>query len=216
MVEAPFPSNIEKQIIDEKQYLLNCLNKKYSLKIERNMHYIFFNLYKLDEISLFYYKNKFDLPKIIQLLKINPDLYNDFPKIFKLIEECYSNNKISLNIYNNVIDLILNINENNIIIHLIKSDLNLNEKFNSVIEQIKFIKKKANNLIDDRLCIIEVLLHDIENDTNAKINEQNKEIDIFQQKMLKDVNEIKGTNYEIKELKEKILNIKKQKDKLKI
>ena len=142
MVEAPLPLNKEQQIIEEKEYLLNYLNEKYSLKIERNIQYIFFNLYKLEEMSLFYYKNKFDLPKIIQLLKINPNLYNDFSKIFKLIEECYSKNKISLKINNDVIDLILNINENKNIIHLIKSDLNLNEKFNAVIEQIKFIKKK--------------------------------------------------------------------------
>ena len=209
----PNPLNEGIEIIEKKEYILN---EKYSLIIERDLYYLYFKLSIIDDISLFCYKNKFDLQIIIQLMKVNSNIYNNLEKIFKLIEDCYSNNKISVKINDNNIDLILKINQNDILIHLEKSDIDLNQRFEAVIEEIKCIKKKSNNLIDDRLYGIEFLLKEIENDTNIKINEEKKEIDNFQKTILKSMNDISGNIDEINELKERISNIKKQKENLNI
>ena len=153
-------------------------------------------------------------------MKINPDDFNNLEKIYKLIEELYSNNKISLKINNNNIDLIItiyeNFKENNIFIPLKKSELNFNEKFDMILNGIKTIKNNSNNLFDDRIFGIEILLEDIKNDINLKINEEKKEIDNFEKNVIKNIKEINESYDEINELKEKISNIKKQKEKLKI
>ena len=220
-MEAPTPINVEnpqKQILEKKEYIINYLNDKYNLIIKRDLVYIYFKLYKLEEITLFKYKNKFYLKSIINHLKINPILYNDFDKIFKLIDECYSNNKIFLNINNDMMDLIMKLNENSkmndITIHLKKSELNINEQFEVMIKEIKSIKINSNNLLDDRLFGIELLLNDIKNDINNKISEEKKEMDSLGKKSLNNVTQIKKTYDEIEELKERIYKIKMAKENL--
>ena len=85
-----------------------------------------------------------------------------------------------------------------------------------ILNEIKTIKNNATNLFDDRLYGIEILLDDIKNDVNIKINEEKKEIDSFERNVIQNVKEINENYNEIQELKEKISNIKKQKEKLKI
>lgn len=220
-MEAPTPINVEnpqKQILEKKEYIINYLNDKYNLIIKRDLVYIYFKLYKLEEITLFKYKNKFYLKSIINHLKINPILYNDFDKIFKLIDECYSNNKIFLNKNNDMMDLIMKLNENSkmndITIHLKKSELNINEQFEVMIKEIKSIKINSNILLDDRLFGIELLLNDIKNDINNKISEEKKEMDSLGKKSLNNVTQIKKTYDEIEELKERIYKIKMAKENL--
>ena len=219
MEEAPLPIIVdiqEKQIIEEKDYIINNSKDQYRLIIKRDLGHIYFKLYKLGEIALFRYKNKFDLKNIIDILKINQFLYNDFDKIFKLIDECYSNNKIFLNINNTNIDLIIKLNDNSkeyeVTIHLYKSQLNMNEQFEDIINEIKDIKKDPNNLLDDRIFGIQLLLNDIKNDANIKISEDKKEIDSLGKKSLNNVNEIKKTYDEIEQLKKRISKIKKEKE----
>ena len=85
-----------------------------------------------------------------------------------------------------------------------------------ILNGIKTIKNNSNNLFDDRIFGIEILLEDIKNDINLKINEEKKEIDNFEKNVIKNIKEINESYDEINELKEKICNIKKQKEKLKI
>ena len=223
MEEAPTPDFLEKsknEIKGKKEYLLNHLNEQYNLIIERDLSYIYFKLYKLNEITLFNYENKFNLKDIIHQLKINPDYYNNIEKICILIEELYSNKKIYLKNNNNCIDLVLNLNENfkeyEIFIPLKKTELKFNEKFDLIFNEIKAIKNNTTNLFDDRIYGIEILLDDIKNDVNIKINEEKKEIDSFEKNVIKNVKEINESYDEIKKLKDRINNIKKQKEKLKI
>ena len=222
MEEAPTPIYLETkdEIIEKKEFLINHLNEQYNLIIERDLSNINFELYKLSEIDLFNYTNKFSLKSITLQLKINPDNYNNLQKIYKLFEEFYSNNKISIKVNNNNIDLIIKIHENfkeyEISIPLKKTEIDYNEKFDIIVNEIKTIKNNSTNLFDDRLYGIEILLDDIKNDVNIKINEEKKEIDSFEKNVIQNVKEINESYEEIQELKEKISNIKKQKEKLKI
>ena len=89
MEEAPTPIYLEtkNEIIEKKECLFNHLNEQYNLIIERDLSNIYFELYKLNEITLFNYTNKFTLKNIILELKINPHQYNSLEKVFKLFEE---------------------------------------------------------------------------------------------------------------------------------
>ena len=101
-----------------------------------------------------------------------------------------------------LLPFINNKKENIIPIHLIKTELDLNEKFDEVINQINIIKN--NNKLDDRLYAIELLLDDIKYEAKEKLNKDEKEINIFKERVLKDVGEINENMDEINYLKEKI------------
>ena len=206
----------KEESIIKKEYSLNNFNDKYNLIIEIHLDHIYFKLYKSNELDLFYYKNKFDLKSIVDLLEINPDIYKNFNNILMLINEYYLNNKISLYVNNDNIDLIIkvtkNSKENEIYIHLIKTESDVNENFDAVINQINLLKK--NNSLDDRLYALELLINDIRSDTSVRIEEENKNIDLLQKRILKNVNDISQSMDEINELKKRISNIKKQKENL--
>lgn len=123
------------------------------------------------------------------------------------MDESYYNNNISLKINNKEsIDLNINIlnnkKENKIPIHLVRIEFDLNEKFDEVVNQITIIKN--NSKLDDRLYAIELLLDDIKYETKEKLNKDEKEINIFKERVLKDVDEINKNMDEINCLKEKI------------
>ena len=217
MAEAPLPLYIEtpkEYCIKKGQYTIN----NYNLIIEVDSNYIYFCAACSNEISLFQYKSKFDFISIIKYLGINENNYYNLNEVFKLIEESYYNNKLSLKFNNkDCLDLniiILNNKKENIVpIHLIKTELDLNEKFDMVIHQINIIKQ--NNKLDDRLYAVELLLSDIKYETNEKLKKEEKEINIFKEKVLKDVDEIKKNMDDINELKEKIKYYEANKHKFK-
>ena len=186
--------------------------------MERDLYYIYFKLYKQNEIILYFYKNKFNLDNIANNLLLNPNIYNNIEKIFKFIDDNYSNNKIFININYNIVDLIIKITKDSkeyeTQIKLLKSDLDINETFKALNNEIKIIKKNKNNLLDDRLFGVELLLNDIQNDTNIRLNKEKKEIDSFEKKISNSINEINENMEEINILKEKINNFKKQKENL--
>ena len=181
-------------------------NDKYNLVIERDSNKIYFKLYKINEITLFCYKNYFTLAKIINQLKLNSQKYNNLKMLFKLFEENYYNNNIIIEINDNIVYLIID----KASINLIKTDLDINEIFSFVIDEIKNIK--MNNGLIDSFFAIELFLNEIKNDINIKLNEEKKLIDSFQKEVLNDNKEIKESMKEINELKEKIDNFKKQRE----
>jgi hypothetical protein len=101
-------------------------------------------------------------------------------------------------------------------IHLIESEISMDEKFELVMNEIKSIKMNSSNLLDDRLFGIELLLDDIKNDVNIRINDEKKEIEAYEKKVINNVNELKQNYQDINELKEKISNIKMHKELLNI
>ena len=221
--EAPIPIDIDslkKNITEKKEYIINNNNEKFKLLVEKNSFYINFQLYKFDEINFLCYENKFNLKDITNHLKLNPNIYTDLNKIFKLIEELYSKNKIFIKTKNTSIELVLylynNSTEYEIAIHLRKRELNIKESFELVTNEIKEMKKNSSNLLDDRLFGIELLLNDIKNEIINKNNNEKKEIEIYEKKIKNNTNELKKNYEDINELKEKIFNIQKYKEMLNI
>ena len=206
MAEAPISLKVETPKdypIKKGQYPIN----NYIVIIEIDQNYIYFSAHTSNELSLFHYKSNFDFISIIKYLGINDDKYYNLNEVFKLMDESYYNNNLSLKINNKEsIDLNINIlnnkKENIIPIHLVKTELDLNEKFDEVINQINIIKN--NNKLDDRLYAIELMLDDIKYEAKEKLNKDEKEINIFKERVLKDVDEINKNMDEINYLKEKI------------
>ena len=217
MAEEPFSLTAEtpkENSIKKGQYPIN----NYIVIIEIDSNYIYFSVHSSNGIPLFHYKNKFDFINIIKYLGIDDNKYYNLNEIFKLMEESYYNNNLSLEINNkDSIDLniiILNNKKENVIpIHLVKTELDLNEKFDEVVNQINIIKN--NNKLDDRLYAIELLLDDIKYETKERLNKEEKEINLFKERVLKDVNEINQNMDEIKDLKGKIKYYEENKYKLK-
>ena len=223
MDDAPTAINDEiykNNILGKNEYLINNGNGKYKLIVEIDLNYIYFKLYNIDEINFINYQNKFNLKNIIHILKLHLDLYTDLNQIYKLIEELYSDGKIFLKTKENQFELIFKLKANSkeyeSYINLIKSEFSTNEKFELVMNEIKFIKMNSTNKLDDRLIGIELLLDDIKNDVNTRINDEKKQIEIYEKKVVNNVNELKQNYQDISELKEKIMNIKKQKELLNI
>ena len=217
MAEEPFSLTAEtpkENSIKKGQYPIN----NYIVIIEIDSNYIYFNVHSSNGMPLFHYKNKFDFINIIKYLGIDDNKYYNLNEIFKLMEESYYNNNLSLEINNkDSIDLniiILNNKKENVIpIHLVKTELDLNEKFDEVVNQINIIKK--NKKLDDRFYAIELLLDDIKYETKERLNKEEKEINIFKEKVLKDINEINQNMDEINDLKGKIKYYEENKYKLK-
>ena len=191
---------------NKKEYFLDYMNDKYRLLIERDSKKIFFKLDKSNEISLFYYRNNFTLEKIVNQLELDSQKYNTFEKLFKLIDENYKYNNIIIIINDNTVDLLIGKTS----ISLIKTDVDINEMFSNILNEIIDIKKNGV----DELVAIELFLNDIKNDTDIKLNEENEKINSLQNDIAKDLNETNKIKEEINELKEKINNFKKQKENL--
>ena len=200
------PDSLLNIINNKKEYFLDYMNDKYRLLIERDSKKIFFKLDKSNEISLFYYRNNFTLEKIVNQLELDSKKYDTFEKLFKLIDENYKYNNIIIIINDNTVDLLIGKTS----ISLIKTDVDINEMFSNVLNEIIDIKKNGV----DELVAIELFLNDIKNDTDIKLNEENEKINSLQNDISKDLNETNKIKEEINELKEKINNFKKQKENL--
>ena len=85
-------------IIKKKEYNLEMNNNQYILNITIDNKFINFELTQTNDILFFDYKTKFNLNGIIKKLEISHKLYNDLEKVMDLIDNCYSNNKLILNL----------------------------------------------------------------------------------------------------------------------
>ena len=85
------------QKIIKKEYKIKKNEKNYNLIISKDNEYIYFKIYKLNELISICYKNKFDLKNIINILNLSPNLYENLDKVIELIDECYKNEKILIN-----------------------------------------------------------------------------------------------------------------------
>ena len=99
---APIEYNESNQIdnnikIIKKEYKIKKNENNYNLIISKDNEYIYFKIYQLNELISIYYKNKFDLKNIINILNLSPNLYENLDKVIELIDECYKNEKILIN-----------------------------------------------------------------------------------------------------------------------
>ena len=136
---APIEYNESNQIdnnlkIIKKEYKIKKNEKIYNLIISKDNEYIYFKIYKLNELISIYYKNKFDLKNIINILNLSTHLYDNLDKVIELIDECYKNKKILINEEKDnkmylIIKYMIGFKEHEFLIVLKKEELDINEKF---------------------------------------------------------------------------------------
>ena len=214
--------NIEKGESDEekKEYLINTKYTNYKLLIIINYQKETIQL-KINENSFmpkYIYSNIYNFKEMKSLLKLG-DIYNN-DQIVYFFDDAYSKNKIYIKDEDFNIKLIIKLpNENNesneSILILNKKDLDINEKFEMIINEINCIKNNNISLIDKKFEEIFERLNNIESSMNEKIkdnkenlNSLNKEIDT---KILKNNQDTilslkKEFKKEIDDLKNVILN----------
>ena len=89
---APIEYNQSKAIINNeinKEYKIHINEENYNLIINIENEFIYFKIYKLDDLISIDYKNKFDLKSLINILQLNLNLYDNFEKVIELIDDCY-------------------------------------------------------------------------------------------------------------------------------
>ena len=145
----------------QKEYNFELKEDKYKLIIIINKEYIHFKLFKINGISFTYYNNKYNLNSIVYLLGLSLNLYNNLEKVLELINECYNNKNIKINIAKNKLYMILKYplgyKVHEFTIELVMKEYNVNEKFGAVINEIILLKNKGNIKRNENMQIIEIL-----------------------------------------------------------
>ena len=83
--------------------------EEYNLNIGIKSEFLFFKLFKSNNLTLDYYTNKYDLEDIINILYLPPSLYDSLEKVKKIIDDLFSKKKYTLKMEKDHIILIFKI-----------------------------------------------------------------------------------------------------------
>ena len=187
-MDAPTPISIEinKNKIYEKneinikmmKYKLEMNKNEYNLIITIDNKYINFKLIPINDIIFIYYISKFDLNEINNKLNLNKNINDNLEKVMKFVDNCFSNNKLSIKYdINNDINIIMKypigFEEHECSLKLIKTESNINEKFEIIEKLILDLKDNINKKLEDNLNMINELKNKIEKNKNNLINNNN-------------------------------------------
>ena len=163
----------DRRILEQKDYKIDNNNIQYKLIIKRDNNYISFTITKLGDIEFHNYQNKYNLEQITNNLNLNEKLYDSLKKVMELIDQSFSNKKLSLiNDNNNFkiqIKLQNGLKEYDYVIILNKRELDINEKFEIILKEIVSLKK--NNNFNEKIDIIFNSLNHLKKKTNEKLKE---------------------------------------------
>ena len=182
--------NLEKGETDEekKEYLISTKYTNYKLLIIIN--------YQKDTIEIkinenifmprYIYSNLYNSKEIKSLLKLG-DIYNT-DQIIYFFDDAYSKNKICIKDEDFNIKLVIKIpNEDNkkneSILILNKKDLNINEKFELIINEINCMKNNNIALIDKKFEEIIERLNNIESSLNEKIKDSTDNLNLLKKEI---------------------------------
>ena len=144
-----FNRNIKSNLVNHREYNIKIENNEYNLRIEIDQDYIYFILSKINENIENIYKNKMDLLTIINKLELNASKFSNLELILKIFDRVYQKNKLDIKINDdnsiNLLIKLLNVFEEETIneIKLYKDNMNNNDKFNFLFNQLKFIKNNS-------------------------------------------------------------------------
>ena len=208
IVKANEPNELnESKIINKKEYELKYENNIYNFQIQIDSNYIYFKIIqnKDEDIAPTFYKNKFDLKTITNMLKLYPDIYNDLNKVISLLNDCYNRNKIKLSMKEKDVNIIITIINGNIEINcpinLIETKTGIDDKFEIIINDIKLLKKNINNSANNKILEIEKAIKDMQILINAKLDENENKIKELSSNFEKSENNIKILQEEFFEIK---------------
>ena len=202
-------------IYNHREYNIKIENNNYILRLEIDDKNIYF-IISINDNIIYNYKTKMNLSTIVNKLELNQIKYSNLELILNLFDEMYKNKKILININNDesciLIIKIINANvEGKYEIILYKKYININDKFNSLFNQIKLLKN-VNNNIDE----IEKMNNKI-NELNNKIDKKDEEIKNIINKNNIIINEtnkkVLDQEIKIKELENKNIDLKNKYEK---
>ena len=193
--------NLNYDVFIYKEYNIIKENEVYNLRLEFDQININFKLKKLDESIDYIYKNKYKITSFINKLESNPNKFTYYEMLINTFDKSYNENNI----------LIDKINDDNIVIkikyddiekkiQLDKEYMNINDKFNIMYNQLKFINN--NNKIE-----IEKMKKEIK-ELELKLDKKEKEKDnIIDEIINKKIDAIfKNYNKEFKDIDKEINN----------
>ena len=159
------------------------------------------------DISLSFFYKKYDYSSLLNKLKIDNNKYVDFNSIEKEIinsldkKEAYLKSK-----NNNTITFNFKINNEEKEIVLRKKEMNENEKFDKIVDELKELK----NINEDKIGQLKKLSKEIEDDANKKCKEQKDILDTLELQVNQNKADIDNETNEIQLLKEEIEKIKEE------
>lgn len=195
-----------------KDYLLSLENendKKYILNLYHDCNYFYFKLKKIDpeDISLFYFFNKYDFSTLVNKLKLDFDKYIDFKSIEKiLLESLNDKNAYIKSEKNNSVNVSFKLMDLEKDIILLKTEMNEDEKFDKILEDINGLKNSNIDKIEE----LKKLSKEIEDDAEKKCKENKDILDSLELQVEQNKNDIDKETEEIQLLKEEIQKIKEE------
>ena len=168
-----------KKVIQSVQHELNFNNNIYLLTIEMySNEKINFNLRQINNISLVTYNKEYEYEKMINILLLHKNYYNNISKVYKFLCTALSKNKIELVQENNKMQIQLKktqeFDEINCIIDLDERKMNNKEMFNILSNEIKELKLN-NNINKDIINNLIKKNNDLENKLNLIIEQNQKD-----------------------------------------
>ena len=193
----------------QKEFLIKTDNITYKLKIDSNNKYISFKIEKSDDIMLYFYYNKYEYKTIVNILKLNELLYDNFEKIIELMNEAYLNEKISIMNNGNDndsidlrIDLPIGFKVYNCSLILKRKELEIKQKLEVIMNQVR------NFNINNEYKMIEKRILNIKQSTEKKLNINSELNKSLNEKIENNKNELGKNKIKIKLLKKEIDNLK--------
>ena len=197
---------------EQKEYIIKSNNTSYKLLITLNYNFEIYEL-KVCEINFipkFNYEIKYNFNDLKVVLKLE-DKYDHLESLMNFFDEMYTKNKIKLIHEDDSVLLIINSSkdtskDNELKLKLEKNSLNVNDKFDFIINEINNIKNNNLSLIEKRFDEIMKRLNDIESSINNKIKNCTGDLNLLKNEFVKS-NSLKNNNNEIQELKTEIKNL---------
>ena len=197
---------------EQKEYIIKSNNTNYKLLITLNYNFEIYEL-KVCEINFipkFNYEIKYNFYDLKVVLKLE-DKYDHLESLMNFFDEMYTKNKIKLIHEDDSVLLIINSSkdtskDNELKLKLEKKSLNVNDKFDFIINEINNIKNNNLSLIEKRFDEIMKRLNDIESSINNKIKNCTSDLNLLKNEFVKS-NSLKNNNNEIQELKTEIKNL---------
>ena len=197
---------------EQKEYIIKSNNTNYKLLITLNYNFEIYEL-KVCEINFipkFNYEIKYNFNDLKVVLKLE-DKYDHLESLMNFFDEMYTKNKIKLIHEDDSVLLIINSSkdtskDNELKLKLEKKSLNVNDKFDFIINEINNIKNNNFSLIEKRFDEIMKKLNDIESSINNKIKNCTGDLTLLKNEFFKS-NSLKNNNNEIQELKTEIKNL---------
>ena len=195
---------------ENREYIINSNNINYKLLItlDYQSETYEFKICEINFIPKYNYIAKYNYKMLKIKFKLD-DKNNQLDKLLNFFDDMHSNNKLKLiNDYDSI-KLIINTSsdtseDNETLLKLEKKLLDVNDKFDFIINEINNIKKNNISLIEKRFDEIMKRLNDIENSINHKIKYSADSLNL-----LKNENEkpIKNEQDKIQELKTEPLKL---------